>query len=392
VRVLHVTTSFPRGPKDFSGAFVYRLIRAQTKLRIVCHVLCPFSGNLEEDWPKDFKVYRFKYTSDPSNSLTGIAGGIPTALKMRPSLYLQVPNFLFKLGQHVVRLSKDVDIIHAHWSICGAICGITKKFHNLPIVTTLRGSDIHRAKSSSLYNLLHKICVKNSSALVGVSKSLLDELIDLDPRCQDKAFFIPNGVDQEFYNIPLLKRIEYPIRFLFIGSLIELKQVDLLISALSLIKEDRHKWLLSIAGDGPMRSSLERLCMKLGVEESCVFLGNIAPSDIPNLIGRHHVLVLPSKREGRPNVVIEAMACARLVITSDIKACRELIIHKKNGLLFKAGSPDGLYKILKEVIENPHIISSLGESARDWMIKKDLTWPNCAKRYIELYREILEKH
>jgi len=390
VRILHVTTSFPSSPKDFSGAFVYKLIKAQTQEGLRCKVLCPYSKDDIKDWPKDFKVYRFKYASNPS--LTSTYGGIPAALKLNPYLYIKIPSFLFYMAKNVISLAKDVDIIHAHWSICGFICGITRYFHKLPMITTLRGSDVYRAKTSKLYKLIHKVDIKSSNAVVCVSNSLLKELIELSPNYKSKVFFIPNGVGDEFYKLPVIKEVKYPIRFLFIGSLIELKQVELLISALSLIKGAGDKWLLTIAGDGPMRSSLERLCKKLGIEEFCSFLGKVPPLDIPKLIAKHHVLVLPSKREGRPNVVLEAMAAARLVVASDIDACRELISHNKNGLLFESGSPQGLYQTLKQVIDNPSIIPALGENARDWMIKEGLNWDSCAKRYMSIYKNILESH
>jgi len=388
VRILHVTTSFPSGPKDFSGAFVYKLIKAQTQKGLKCKVLCPYSKNDLKDWPKDIDVYRFKYGSDPT--LTSVYGGIPAALKLNPYLYLKIPSFLFYMARNIISLSKDVDIIHAHWSICGFVCGLSRYFHRLPIVTTLRGSDVYRAKNSSLYKLIHDINVKTSSSIICVSNSLLRDFMKLSPKYKSKASFIPNGVGEEFYKIPLIDKVKYPIRFLFIGSLIELKQVELLISALSLIKGAGDKWLLTIAGDGPMRSSLERLCKKLGIKDSCSFLGKVPPFDIPELIARHHVFVLPSKREGRPNVVLEAMAGARTVVASDIEPCRELISHNKNGLLFDAGSPQGLYQILKQVVDNPSIIPILGENARNWMIKEGLSWDRCAERYIDVYKKILE--
>jgi len=388
VRILHVTTSFPSNPKDFSGAFVYKLIKAQAQKGLICKVLCPYSRNDIKDWPKDIDVYRFKYSSDPT--LTSISGGIPAALKLNSYLYFKIPSFLFYMARNIISLSKDVDIIHAHWSICGFTCVITKYFHKLPIVTTLRGSDVHRAKTSKLYRLIHNVDIKSSSAVVCVSNSLLKNLVELSPNYKSKVFFIPNGVGDEFYKLSLIREVKYPIRFLFIGSLIELKQVDLLISALSLIKGAGDKWLLTIAGDGPMRSSLERLCKKLGIEDSCSFLGKVPPFDIPKLIARHHVFVLPSKREGRPNVVLEAMAGARAVVASDIEPCRELISHNKSGLLFDEGSPQGLYKILKQIISNPSIIPILGKNARNWMIKEGLRWNKCAKRYMDVYERILE--
>jgi len=388
VRVLHVTTSFPSSSKDFSGAFVYRLIKAQTQKGLKCKVLCPYSKSDVKDWPKGIDVYRFKYSSDPT--LTSASGGIPAALKLNPYLYFNIPSFLFYMARNIISLSKDVDIIHAHWSICGFTCGITKHFHKLPIVTTLRGSDVYRAKNSSLYRLIHGINGKTSNAIICVSNSLLRDFMKLSPKYKSKVSFIPNGVGEEFYKLALIDKVKYPIRFLFIGSLIELKQVELLISALSLIKGAGDKWLLTIAGDGPMRASLERLCKKLGIEEFCSFLGKVPPFDIPPLISKHHVLVLPSKREGRPNVVLEAMASARVVIASDIESCRELVSHNKNGFLFDSSSPQGLYQILRQVVNNPNIIPILGNNARNWMIKEGLSWDRCAERYMEIYSKLLE--
>ncbi len=391
MHILHVTTSFPKGPDDFSGVFVYRLIKAQVKHGATCKVLCPYSSTADLTWPPDIDISRFQYTSKKSYGLTDTPGGIPAALKANPSLYLNVPNFLFQMARNIINLSRDVDLIHAHWSICGAMGALVKTLHKRPVVTTVRGSDIHRAKNARSYNLLHKLSIKGSSAVVCVSNSMLENLLNTDSNYQDKFHFIPNGVDERFYSIKPHETIEPPIRFLFIGSLIELKQVDLLITALSMLGNSGQSWRLTVAGDGPQRSSLERLCKKLSIENTCTFLGQVPPSDVPDIIAKHHVIVLPSRREGRPNVILEAMAAARLVIASDIPPCRELIQHKETGLLFDINSPSDLYQTLKDIFSNMETIPSIGINARNWMIAEGLTWDNCAQQYIELYKKILEK-
>jgi hypothetical protein len=129
---LHLTTSFPSGPDDVAGPFVLRLFEAQEKLGIQCRVLTPASTS-PSTWPDADKVCRFRYAPWYYQRLAQQPGGIPAALAGQPLLYGLLLPFLAGMGMSLIRLTKQYDIIHAHWSICGALAVLTQPIHKSPL-------------------------------------------------------------------------------------------------------------------------------------------------------------------------------------------------------------------------------------------------------------------
>lgn len=156
------------------------------------------------------------------------------------------------------------------------------------------------------------------------------------------------------------------IKVLWIGRMINLKRVDLLIKALGRIQSDGKEFKLTLIGDGPEKIRLEKLASKCLTRSSYEFLDFIPSSEVPSLMSRYDIYVLPSNAyEGWGAVVNEAMAAGCAVIASDkTGAGVSLIQSKNNGLLFKSGSEDSLYKSLKLLFEQPELIKQYGKNAR----------------------------
>jgi glycosyltransferase involved in cell wall biosynthesis len=100
---------------------------------------------------------------------------------------------------------------------------------------------------------------------------------------------------------------------------------------------------------------------------------------------------LPSYSEGTPNVVKEAMACARPVIATNVGGIPELIEHGVNGLLFEPGDHKTLSDHITYLAENREVVREMGLKGRQFIIDQDLTWENTAKQYMKIYKNILEQ-
>ncbi|MGB9496749.1 MAG: glycosyltransferase [Dissulfuribacterales bacterium] len=388
--ILHLTTSFPSGPDDAAGLFIFRLFEAQEKLGIQCRVLTPASAN-PSTWPDADKICRFRYAPWSCQRLAQQPGGIPAALAGQPWLYGLLPPFLAGMGLSLIRLARQHDIIHAHWSICGALAVLTQPIHQRPVITTLRGSDVNHAKKSQIFNLLHKKAMQKSIFMVGVSHAIATELRRQHPGLSNKIRFVPNGVDDAFYTLPAGRDhfASSPLRLLFIGSLIPLKGLDVLLKALARINS-LSSWTLTVVGDGPEGDHLRSLLTDLKIDKNIRFLGSISPDGIPQLMNDHHLLILPSHREGRPNVVLEAMAAALPVLATDIEGTRELVQHGKTGWLVPPGDVDALSGALDDLLSGKRNLTAVGLAGRQWMQEQGLTWENTAKMYSNLYEEALK--
>jgi len=104
------------------------------------------------------------------------------------------------------------------------------------------------------------------------------------------------------------------------------------------------------------------------------------------------VLVLASSSEGRPNVVLEAMAAGVPVVAGDIDGVREMIGDNERGLLFPVGDVQRLSDCLQRLLRYPPLAEKLAHSARQWILDERLTWDHTVGQYVDLYRQAIEDH
>jgi len=388
LKVLQVATSYPQSPNDVSGPFIHRFVKALERSgQAWCTVLTP-SGTVKTSWPGEGRVIRFSYAPRHLQVLAQRPGGIPRALDESPANYLLVAPFLFSMWLHLLRLVPRFNVVHAHWSVSGFVASFLPR--SRPLVVTLHGSDVNKAATSKAYSLILERVLKRADAVVAVSEQMHIGLRDAFRQFASKLHFIENGVDVEFYEIDTATRWQRrPVRFLYLGSLLEAKGVSVLIEALARLKE-RREWVLEVAGEGPEKEHLEALVQDHNLVERVFFKGRIPPDKVADLMASCHCLVLPSFQEGRPSVVLEAMAAALPVVATDIPGTRELVRNGETGLLVPPKNRKKLTKALETILDNPERAKRFGERARRWMVEKGLTWENTAKSYIGLYRQVLK--
>jgi len=385
MKILHVSTSFPSNNTDMSGNFVLRLIEAELKLGLECQVLTPASA-VPSSWPEALKVCRFPYAPRALQVLFNQPGGALSSLKKRPSLYVLVLPFLTSMAWNLVRHARHCDIIHANWSLCGALAVLTRHIHRKPVITTIHGSDHYLCDKNPFYKWVHFVAVTKSTLVACVSMAITNDLKRKLPFCCQRISFIPNGVSESFFSVPIRKRSNTDLKFLYVGSLISIKGVDILLRSLGRLGQEKA-WTLSVAGTGPDHEKLSLLVGQEGIMSKVSFLGPVDPMAMPALMSSHDVLVLPSYREGRPSVVLEALAAGLPVIATDIDGTRELVEDGVTGWLFKPGDINALRAILLKILDGAYDLDQMGRQARKWMNSNGLTWDETAKKYKKLYME-----
>jgi glycosyltransferase involved in cell wall biosynthesis len=146
------------------------------------------------------------------------------------------------------------------------------------------------------------------------------------------------------------------------GRLSHEKGFDLLIRAFAKVRGPHPDWTLTIFGEGVERKALEALRDSLGLG-ACVQLPGVVdkPHDV---LRQSDLFVFPSRFEGFPNALCEAMACGLPVIAADCRSGpREIIKHGINGLLVAPGDHVQLAETIKQLIEDPPLRSRLGANA-----------------------------
>jgi glycosyltransferase involved in cell wall biosynthesis len=110
--------------------------------------------------------------------------------------------------------------------------------------------------------------------------------------------------------------------------------------------------------------------------------------DLPEVIGRATLMVLPSYREGLPKVLLEAAACGKAVIATDVPGCREVVQHQKTGLLVPARDPVALADAIASLLTNHELREAMGVSAREFVVREH-SKEKIGRHFLDLYQERL---
>jgi len=158
---------------------------------------------------------------------------------------------------------------------------------------------------------------------------------------------------------------EGPVTFGFVGRLLHDKGLKTLIDAHLLLQARGVVLKTLIAGTpDPYNSSTfteEELALYANIK-GLIFLGHV--NDIPALWKSCHVAVLPSRREGLPKSLLEAAACGRPLLASDVPGCREIVQHGENGLLFEVDHTNALADAMQQLIDDPAMRLKMGQTGR----------------------------
>ena len=141
-------------------------------------------------------------------------------------------------------------------------------------------------------------------------------------------------------HVKALQRARLGSRLLAVGRLHAVKDHAFLLRACAELYQRGVDFECSIAGAGPERRRLQSLIRKSGLEDRVTLLGHVARGQVPSLYERADVVVLTSRSEGLPLVLMEAMARGKLVLAPAITGIPELVVAGKTGFLYEAGSLD----------------------------------------------------
>jgi glycosyltransferase involved in cell wall biosynthesis len=180
-----------------------------------------------------------------------------------------------------------------------------------------------------------------------------------------KIYLSHNGVDTSlFYPAPAQGKPRFFEDSLVIGTLCALrseKRVDLLIDAFAQLRRLRSDAKLLIVGSGAMLPSLQQQARSKGVEQFCLF--QPATPDVAAWLRMMDTFVLTSESESFPNVLLEAMACGRCVVASNVGGVPELVTDGVNGLTFPIGDAAALAACLIRLAQDPALRSTLATAA-----------------------------
>jgi glycosyltransferase involved in cell wall biosynthesis len=330
MRIVVLTSSYPRGPDDVAGAFVRDAVEHLREAGLDVEVVSPAS----------FRHFGLAYGY-------GVVGN----LRRRPWLALALPLFVVSYAWAARRAARDADLVHAHWLPSALPALATRK----PFVVQLWGTDVALAWRVPW---LARRLLRRAPLVLVASEALVDDARRLGAR---GVRVVPSGV-----RIPdSLEAPAEPPHVLYVGRLSEEKGIRELVAATEGIPR-------VVVGDGPLRDLVPDA------------VGFVPPAELGSYYERAAVVVCPSRREGYGVVAREAMACGRPVVASAVGGLADAVEDEVNGLLVPAGDAGALRAAIERLLGDPGLRRRLGQAGRA-IAEERWSWEAATRATLEAY-------
>ena len=264
--------------------------------------------------------------------------------------------------------SHKFDIIHTHAYSAGTIGRMSAFFAGVPVIIS------HNHNIYDYYNKYHHLVERFLSyitdGIICVSdmiKKFANETQGIDTK---KLVTIYNGIE----NIrsvsgketsSLRKELGIPRNHTVMGTVAqfsEKKGLAYLIKSASILLEHRKDVNFLLVGDGTIMGDLKQLCHNLKIGENVIFTGE--RSDIPEMLSLIDIFVLPSIREGLPLAILEAMACGKAVIATNVGGVPEVVKNGISGILVPPKDPEALHCAMNELLGNRGKLKKMGYNGK----------------------------
>lgn len=361
-----VATSYPRDLMDWKGLFIRHLADALARRPDILLNLWAPPGQTHPN-------ITVATNDEESRFLTKLIqdGGIAHIIRKKNIESLTAPLQLLARLRSVYRRT-NVDVYHINWLQNALPIPNNKK----PILVSVLGTDMQLLRLPAVVPLLRRVFKKHPTTICPNADwmtPLLHEAFSDVATIQ----FIPFGIDPIWYqitrNLPQLG----PKRWLAVTRLTNAKVGPLFDWGAELFKnEDRELHLF-----GPMQEQLD-------IPDWVNYHGATGPSDLATkwFPQAHGLITLSRHAEGRPQVMLEAMASGLPIVASRMEAHESIIRHGKTGWICDTREDTALGV---RHFEEPEINLAAGEMAREWAADMVGTWDDCANRYVDLYRALL---
>jgi glycosyltransferase involved in cell wall biosynthesis len=226
--------------------------------------------------------------------------------------------------------------------------------------------------------------VRRSARVVSLGGKLTTILEGLVRGSDTRVVVLPNAVDLPGTNV-LYPAVDGPLRLLFVGRFAFNKGLDVIMSVAERLAGEglAGKVRFELAGDGPL---LEHYG-SAGLPENVLLLGRVDDDRLFELYSECHALLLPTRFEGMPTVVLEAMARARPILVSDVGATAELV-DPSNGFLLPPGDVDALHGAILDLLEmSSNERAQMGERSLD-RVRQKFTWPLVTEGFLALFEAL----
>jgi glycosyltransferase involved in cell wall biosynthesis len=282
-----------------------------------------------------------------------------TVVRYPPTVSLLGNDISAGLSRHLAGIdTTEFDVCHAHSHLYFStnLAALKRWLGGLPLAITNHGLYSQNAPQwvfDAYLRTLGRWTFDRADAVLCYTDTDRERVRDLGVDARIEV--VANGIDTERFTPdgPASDLIDHdgPV-VLFVGRLVEGKRPADAVRALAAVRESHPDAALYLCGGGPQRDDLTALAAELGVREAVTFHGRVSYDAMPAVYRRADALVLPSRAEGLPRTVMEAMATGVPVVSSDLSQVRELV--SSGGYTVDVGDVEGFAERIDACLEGQY--------------------------------------
>lgn len=272
---------------------------------------------------------------------------------------------LFKIYKQLNKIKPD--IVHTHLSAF---------IYTLPWIFLNRKKILHTIHNRPIYEFSPKLRSNikilyqmNKAIPIAISDTIAKEVKDLYKIKEDQIEVIYNPVDISIYNKNSIKKKKNDdVTFINVARFTSVKNQSLIIDAFSKVQEQINNIKLILVGDGELRNAVEKKAAQNGLSDVVEFTGNI--QNVAEKLRSSDVFVLPSRYEGLPLTILEAMATGLPIIATNVGGVPDIV--KDNGVLFKDNDLNGLVAAMLKLAQDIKLREEMGKKSIKYVEKFDV--------------------
>lgn len=292
----------------------------------------------------------------------------------------------------VLRERIPVDLLHAHFAYWpGHAGGIVGKILRKPVLLTVYGSDIHQMARPDFPRPLWReralAALQMVKRIITVSCSLQQMVTELGHGA--KADMISLGFVGEQFEVLDRSICRQSLGLsnankilLYAGNMEPVKGTDIAIEAFKRLNRSHNDLIFIFIGDGQLRSKLEQVVSNVGLSERVHFEGAKPNVKLARYLNAADLLVVPSRNEGRPAIIMESLACGTPVVATRVGGIQELLSDDDLGMLVEPENTEALAKGISSALERMWNRDHLHQHAQRF------TWEKITPQICHVYRRM----
>lgn len=297
----------------------------------------------------------------------------------------------------MVKLHK-IELLHVHYAIPHAYAGYMAKQMlkdegiNLPMITTLHGTDITLVGSHPFYKSAVTFSINKSDFVTSVSQSLKDDTLKLF-NIKNEIQVIPNFIELDKHEVEAVTSCRRSVManenekiITHISNFRKVKRIPDIIKIFYKIQQQIPAKLMMV-GDGPEKEKAEYLCQELGIQDKVIFFGN--SNEIDKILSYTDLFLLPSETESFGLAALEAMAWSVPVISSNSGGLPEVNFDGISGYLSDVGNTDEMAENAIKILKDDCVLAEFKKNALS--VAKQFDIKNILPLYEELYQKAINK-